>query len=270
MQNGYDELKLFLDRRDIASRVRYWRGFAQWRRAINGFNDSVNPKEIETDLKQALEEFSAATALDPGFVEAKIGIVSCYGNPAFLNRSDQAQAQELIAKSAPILKEARAMAPDNPRLLWVLGPIFWNTPSERGGGQSKAIENYERGLQLTLNSKATAADSLDPSWGRPELLMSLAWSFLNEATPDLDASERSARSALELVPYWHYVRDILLPQILAGKAKNSLLVTVSCSRRRVKRDNMIRPNQPMKPTAPDQMIASAFATTPYVGLSLSR
>jgi hypothetical protein len=49
--------------------------------------------------------------------------------------------------------------------------------------------------------------------------MNLAWSFLNKDTPDLDASERYSRSALALVPYWHYVRDILLPQILASKAK---------------------------------------------------
>jgi tetratricopeptide (TPR) repeat protein len=220
MQKGYDELKSFVGHRDIRSRVRYWRGFAQWRRAMNGFNDSVDPKEIEKDLKQALDEFSAATALDPGFVEAKIGIVSSYGNLAFLNRNDQAQAQELIAKSVPILKEARATAPDNPRLLWVLGPILWRIPIERGGGQSNAIENYKRGLQFARNAKSsTSADSLDPSWGRPELLMNLAWSFLNKDTPDLDAAERYARSALELVPYWHYVRDVLLPQILAAKAK---------------------------------------------------
>jgi hypothetical protein len=35
----------------------------------------------------------------------------------------------------------------------------------------------------------------------------------------VNAAERYARSALEIVPYWHYLRDILLPQILAAKAK---------------------------------------------------
>ncbi|HEY6071471.1 MAG TPA: hypothetical protein VIU85_08870, partial [Chthoniobacterales bacterium] len=33
MQKGYDDLKPFLENKAIASRVRYWRGFAQWRRA---------------------------------------------------------------------------------------------------------------------------------------------------------------------------------------------------------------------------------------------
>ena len=38
---------------------------------------------------------------------------------------------------------------------------------------------------------------------------------------DVNAAERYARTALEIVPYWHYVRDILLPQILAAKAKRN-------------------------------------------------
>jgi hypothetical protein len=53
-------------------------------------------------------------------------------------------------------------------------------------------------------------------WGL--LLMSLGWSELNRTTADLDAAEKHARSALALVPYWHYVRDILLPQIEKAKA----------------------------------------------------
>jgi hypothetical protein len=47
MQRGYDELKPFVENQELASRIRYWRGFAQWRRAINGFNDAVDPKELE-------------------------------------------------------------------------------------------------------------------------------------------------------------------------------------------------------------------------------
>ena len=34
-----------------------------------------------------------------------------------------------------------------------------------------------------------------------------------EAAPDVAAAERYAREALARVPHWHYVRDILLPQI---------------------------------------------------------
>ncbi len=218
MQRGYDDLKPFSEEKDIASRIRYWRGFAQWRQAINGFNDSVDPKELEHDLKTALDEFKIALEKDPTFVDAKVGTISCLGYLAFMNRKDQAHAKELVGQIMPLVKEATDMAPDNPRLIWVRGPILWNTPPERGGGQNKAIENYQRGLEVCSKIKASD-DVLEPSWGKPELMMSLAYSYLNTTRSDVNAAERCARDALEIVPYWHYVRDILLPQILAAKAK---------------------------------------------------
>jgi len=218
MQKGCDDLKPFLEDKEIVSRIRYWRGFAQWRRAINGFNDSVDPKELGQDLKTALDEFKIAMEKDPTFVDAEVGTISCLGYLAFMNRKDQARAKELVGQIIPLVKEATDMAPDNPRLIWVRGPILWNTPSERGGGQDKAIESYQRGLEVCSKIKA-GDEPLEPSWGKPELMMSLAYSYLNTKPADVNAAERYARGALEIVPYWHYVRDILLPQILAAKAE---------------------------------------------------
>ena len=51
--------------------------------------------------------------------------------------------------------------------------------------------------------------------------MNLDWSNLKRAMPDLNKAERYARSALEIVPHWHYVRDILLPNIRDTKAKQN-------------------------------------------------
>jgi hypothetical protein len=218
MQKGYDDLNPFLEDMLLASRIRYWRGFAQWRRAINGFNDSVDPKELEQNLKTALDEFKIAMEKDSKFVDAKVGTISCLGYLAFMNQKDQARAKELVDQIMPLMKEATDMAPDSPRLIWVHGPILWNTPPERGGGHDKAIENYRRGLEVCSKIKASN-DPLEPSWGKPELMMSLAYSYLNTMPSDVNTAERYARSALEVVPYWHYVRDILMPQILAAKAK---------------------------------------------------
>ena len=218
MQKGYDDLKPFLEDTALASSIRYWRGFAQWRRAINGFNDSIDPKELEQNLKTALDEFKIATEKDPTFVDAKVGTISCLGYLAFMNRQDQARAKELVGQIVPLVKEAIDIAPDNPRLIWVRGPILWNTPPERGGGHDKAIENYRRGLEVCSKIKASN-DPLEPSWGKPELMMSLAYSYLNTTPSDVSAAERYARTALEVVPYWHYVRDILLPQILTAKTR---------------------------------------------------
>ena len=154
MQRGYDELKPFMEDQKLASRIRYWRGFAQWRRAINGFNDAVDPKELEQDLNAALDEFKIAMEKDPTFVDAKVGTISCLGFLAFMNRKDQTRAKGLVGQILPLVKEADEMAPDNPRLIWVHGPFLWNAPPERGGGQDKAIQNYQRGLEACSKLKS--------------------------------------------------------------------------------------------------------------------
>ncbi len=217
LQHLYADLQPFAADEKLASRLRYWRGFALWRRAVNGFNESADPKDIEHDLTQAIAEFKESTAADPAFVDAKVGTISCLGNLAYLARGHADSVQALIAQSSPIVKELRVSAPDNPRFVWVLGPILWNIPAERGGGQDKAIENYQKGLESARKLKGSVGDPLEPSWGEPELLMSLAWSSLNRTTPDLTAADQYAHSALVLVPVWHYVRDILLPQIQTAK-----------------------------------------------------
>jgi tetratricopeptide (TPR) repeat protein len=222
LQRLYGELAPFAETRDLAARVLYWRGFALWRKAINGFNDSIEKNELQRDLQQAAEEFEKSASADPSFVDAKIALGSCYGYLAYsMNKKDATELQALLAKSLQSITEAKAAAPDNPRLLWVLGPIYWNIPVDRGGGQDKAMDTYEKGLEIIRSHKGRTSDSLDPVWGEPELLMSLAWSNLNRATPDLKSAEQNAQAALALVPYWHYVRDILMKQIRDAKAKQS-------------------------------------------------
>jgi hypothetical protein len=215
-----EELAPYLDDERLSAQVRYWRGFALWRRAINGFNDAVDPKELQEDLQLAVEEFKQAQAKDAGFVDAKIGELSCTGLLAFsVGQKDTQRMRELIARTIQLRKEAETAAPDNPRFLWVSGPMLWNIPVERGGGQPKAIEAYEKGLEVIRKNKAKVGDPLEPRWGEPELLMSMAWSELNCKEPDLDAAEKYAHAALQSVPYWHYVRDILMVQIREAKGK---------------------------------------------------
>jgi hypothetical protein len=222
LQRLYGELTPFTENKEFASRVFYWRGFALWRKAINGFNDNVDKADLEHDLHQAADEFDRSASADPAFVDSNIALGSCFGLLAYsVGKKDAAEQQALVARSRQALKDAQAAASENPRLLWVLGPIYWNIPAERGGGQAKAMETYEKGLETIRSHKNASRDPLDPSWGEPELLMSLAWSNLNRSTPDLKAAEQSAQAALALVPYWHYVRDILMVQIRDAKAKQN-------------------------------------------------
>lgn len=216
------ELAPFVVKKEMASRVRYWRGFAMWRRAINGFNDHVDPKDLQADLMQAMDEFDEAVAKDPNFVDAKVAALGCAGYLAFgTGEKDAKRVEQWIAKGEKLQAEAQAAAPDNPRLMWVDGPGVWFTPPERGGGQEKAIGVYQKGLEAIRKANSASRDPLEPSWGEPELLMSLAWSYLNRTKPDLDAAEQNARAALQMAPNWHYVRDILIPQIQEARKKQS-------------------------------------------------
>jgi tetratricopeptide (TPR) repeat protein len=218
------ELAPFVSNQKLAAPVLYWQGFALWRRAINGFNDKADSAELREDLQQALNDFDAATRIDPFFADAKVGALSCTGLLAYSVRqqdTSSAPTTDLIARSRALRREIEAEAPENPRFLWVEGPIFWNVPPQYGGGQPKAIETYNKGLESIRNHRSTVTDSLDPTWGEPELLMSLAWSKLNQTAPDTNGAQQDADAALKLVPYWHYVRDILLPQIQEAKRQTT-------------------------------------------------
>jgi hypothetical protein len=187
---------------------------------LNAFNEKdVDPKEIERDLSGAVAEFREAIAKDPGFADAKSAAAACLWSLSWLNRDDAGLRVKYLKEGVGLKDEALKAAPDNPRVLWVVGGGEWYVPVERGGGEKKAIETYERGLELAREQKGRVTDPLEPTWGEAELHMNLAWSHLGRATPDLDAAERNARAALALVPSWHYVRDILLPQIREARTR---------------------------------------------------
>jgi hypothetical protein len=214
------ELAPYTRDREVATRARYWRGFALWRRALNGFNEKdADPKELQRDLLGAVEELVQVPASDPLFADARSAAAACSWSLGYINRADAEVMKGYIQKGVALIEEAKKASPDNPRVLWVVGGGEWYVPPERGGGQAKAIETYKRGLELARKQKGTVTDPLAPAWGEAELHMNLAWSYLGRATPDLSAAESNARAALAMVPNWHYVRDILLPQIREAKTK---------------------------------------------------
>jgi hypothetical protein len=43
----------------------YWRGFARWRRALNGFNETPTPADLSADLEEAIAHFSKVTRIPP-------------------------------------------------------------------------------------------------------------------------------------------------------------------------------------------------------------
>ena len=214
----HEELSPFEANPAYGVKVRYWRAFALWRRAINGFNDGTPRPELKADLDTALAEFEDAARRDPKFADAKIGALGCLSLIGYIliengSQMHDTDVQKVMADMRQMRHEVETLAPQNPRLLWVMGPNVWKSPPQRGGGEEKALEMYDIGLKTIRQQKPVALDVLEPSWGEPELLMNRAYLNLHRRGPNLDSAEHDAQAALKLVPYWHYVRDILLPQI---------------------------------------------------------
>jgi len=201
----------FDDKQRFGSRVLYWRGFALWRRAMNGAGHS-DVADMEADLVKAAADFRQAAAYDTSFVEARATEAFCLVNVAALNVGTE-HARQLFRPAMAQFTEALNQAPDNPRILWMQGANQFYQPAEMGGGHSRALATYERGLELARQVQTSPSDPLEPAWGEPELLMSLAFANLHQAHPDVATARQYAERALAEVPYWHYVRDVLMRDI---------------------------------------------------------
>lgn len=211
LEKLFAESGALLESKEPQGWVRYWRGFALWRKAVNGFNDGIGIEEQTRDLTRACDEFEKSLAVSPTLTDSKIAEAACLMSITYMHQSDMEMIKKWVPQFMGLLKDAEKEQPDNPRFYWVHGPALWYMPKSRGGGEEAAFACYQRGLEACKKQGTKA--SFEATWGEPELLMNLAWSELNREEPDLNAAKKYAEQSLKIVPNWHYVKDILLPQI---------------------------------------------------------
>src|SRR5262245_9232752 len=96
----------------------YWRGFALWRRAMNGFNEKPAPADLEADLVAALERFRSALARHPDWDEVKSAMLGCWGNRIYLAGADAEKRKKLFEESGDFYRWVMAYEGENPRVLW--------------------------------------------------------------------------------------------------------------------------------------------------------
>jgi hypothetical protein len=196
----------------------YWRGFALWRRALNGFNETPTPGDLEADLKAAIASFQAALVLKPDWIEASIGIEGCGGPLLFLAKDDPARRDAILKEYLPVARALSAKGAENPRALWLMGENQLGAPPPWGGDAVKAAATFRRGIEAALaESRQVGADepAWIPRWGSAENLMNLAYLYSHSSLANRDLALAYAEGALVAAPEWHYVRDVLWPQILA-------------------------------------------------------
>jgi hypothetical protein len=194
----------------------YWTGFAYWRRAMNGFNETPTPTDLSEDLERCVARERAALALDPRFEDARGALLGCLMNQGFLAAQlPEERRNRIIRELVEVLKEVAPKAEGNPRSLWLIGGNQIFAPPPYGGNTARGIATYRRGLEAARREALSRAspEAWVPSWGAPELLMSLSYVHAYGPTPDLAVARAYAEGALAIVPEWHYVRDTLLPRI---------------------------------------------------------
>jgi catechol 2,3-dioxygenase-like lactoylglutathione lyase family enzyme len=194
---------------------RYWQGFARWRRALNGFNETPTPPDLTSDLEAAAQRFRAALAERPDWIEARIGIAGSLANLLFLSRHDQTRTRAILAEYVPTIRDVAGGGAENPRALWLMGGAQLGAPPPHGGDAAKAAATFQRGLESARREAQEDAHRPPhvPSWGAAENLMSLAYLHSHSALEDSALALAYARGALAVVPDWHYVANVLIPQI---------------------------------------------------------
>jgi hypothetical protein len=199
---------------DLGYLADYWSGFASWRIVVNGVSTKVSPDEAKAHLDRAVVDFESSIRKKGDFADAYVGAAAVHGWLGAYKRADQAAMNVEIDSFKRLLNRELELEPSNPRALWIEAVPFIVMPPERGGNIDRAIELYHKMLE---NAGPLRPESPMPDWGKVEGLMSLASAHLKKPSPDLNAAEEEARAALRLQPDWHYVRDILVPQILKAQ-----------------------------------------------------
>ena len=192
----------------------YWSGFASWRIAVNGVSAKMSREEAMSHLEHAAADLESSARKKGDFADAWAAAAAVHGWLGAYKHADQAAMNQEIDTFKRFLNRSLELDPSNPRALWIQAVPFIVMPPERGGNPGRAIELYHKMFE---NSAPLRPESPLPDWGKVEALMSLSSAHLNRPSPDLDAAAEEARSALLLRPDWHYVRDILIPQIEAKR-----------------------------------------------------
>ncbi len=147
-------------------------------------------------------------------------MVGCWGNLLYVVGKDEVRRKAILDEALPGLKWLMENAGDNPRALWIKGGYEFyqaSAPPPRGGDFGKAAATLRHGLACAWREAASAPNRPPwaPAWGGPENLMNLAYLYSHIPKPERAAALAYAEGAVTAVPEWHYVRDVLLPQIEA-------------------------------------------------------
>ena len=185
---------------------------------MNGFNETPTPADLDADIVKALERFQSALARRPDWIEVKLAMLGCWGNRIFLAGQDSEKRRKLLEEasgpttsgSCSTRATTRVCSGSKAASRWSFLRPAAATGRKRPRRSAQGVAGAWREAGATPPAPPWA-----PTWGGPENLMNLAYLYSRDKTPDRSTALAYAEGALTAVPEWHYVKDVLLPQIEA-------------------------------------------------------
>jgi hypothetical protein len=192
--------------------ARYWLGFARWRAALNWSNEGGTFADVDPLLLAALSDFEALVQQDAQNIEAHVGIAGVAGARLFLSKGNPDVVRSALQRSGASYAALREPAKKQLRAAWVVGLAMYGAPSDPPARKHAAIDLLRSAL---ANAPSESGTALSPTWGRPEVMSSLAWMLFDQQGKNTESSSL-VKSALQLRPDWHYLQVFLAPSITLG------------------------------------------------------
>ncbi len=189
-------------------RLRYAHAFASWKLAGGEPQGSKTYKAYLKDAEKPLEE---VLAQNPEHAEAQALYASVNGWLITGMWSGMRRGP----RADKALKKARELAPENPRVAMHQGVSRLFRPGMFGGGLDKAEAELTEALDLFEKEPAEKAW---PNGGHAEILAWMGQVMFRKG--EMNKAREYYERALELEPNYHWVLQVLLPQLEAAATKN--------------------------------------------------
>ena len=180
----------------------HYRAYGLYREAMRRDPDGGMSEDTEALLKRAIDLLERSATARP-LPETQALLSSCLGTLAGTGMINGMRYGNAASDAG---EAARALGPNNPRVLLLAGISAWFTPAMWGGGKDKGYALVQQAV--TAFTKDQPVRPL-PAWGAAE---AYAWLGQMEQGRGNAAAARAAyERALALEPEYGWVRQLLRP-----------------------------------------------------------
>ena len=177
----------------------YWQGVVQFHLVsytLFGLSEHRDKKAAKIHVEKALDALDAALEIKPGDAESLALLGTLTGIKIFLS---PLQAPVLGPRVMSSIKEALAIDSTSPRVYYLAGVSYYNTPALMGGGVDKGLPYLLKAENLYRREAVQPVRPESPRWGRSTCLGFIAKAYVKKK--EYDRARQWYRRALDSNPY---------------------------------------------------------------------